>query len=222
MIRYTIFIFLLLGLFSCGQPSNDKKSETDQTKNSLFSNELWTIYAKQDSVFHVKRLLSSESGFYLLSYDINTSEAEVAKQTFISSRKFTNEKETIPIKSQNGNFNWIPFNTAPILFVQLQSSAFKDEMQALTTRQATEDKIGDALKAKGLGEWIAGDLGPGGGNMLFEVSNIDNAIAIILKELSKVGLDKKTIIARRINTEAENWFYEVIYPSNFTGVFLTM
>ncbi|MBL0135961.1 MAG: hypothetical protein IPP79_19275 [Chitinophagaceae bacterium] len=58
--------------------------------------------------------------------------------------------------------------------------------------------------------------------MLFEVSNIDNSISIIMEVLSKAGLNKKAIIGRRINTEAVDWFYEVVYPSNFNGVFLTM
>lgn len=95
-------------------------------------------------------------------------------------------------------------------------------MQALDIRQDIEQKIEKALKAKGLGEWTAGDLGPGGANMLFDVSNIDNAISVILEVLSNAGLDKKTIIGRRINTEVEDWFYEVVYPTNFNGVFLTM
>ena len=222
MTHPTLFMALLFGLFSCGQNSNDKKAQTDVIKKPVSSKEVWTVYAKQDTVFHVKRLISSDTGLTLLFYDINTSKTEAASQTFINAKTLANENEAATIKSQSTTFSWTPFKTTLTLFVQIEPSSFKDEMQALNIRQDIEQKIEAALKAKGLGEWTAGDLGPGGANMLFEVSNIDNAISIILEVLSKTGLDKKTIIGRRINTEAEDWFYEVVYPNNFNGVFLTM
>jgi hypothetical protein len=222
MTHPTLFIALLFGLFSCGQNYSSKKVSADTTKKSVLAKEVWTVYANQDTVFHVKRLLTSDTGLNLLSYDINTSKPEAASQTFINARILANETEAAKIKSQATTFNWTPFKTTPTLFVQIEPSAFKDEMQALNIRQDVEQKIENSLKAKGLGEWTAGDLGPGGANMLFEVSNIDNAISVILEVLSNAGLDKKTIIGRRINTEAEDWFYEVVYPNNFNGVFLTM
>ena len=222
MTHPTLFMALLFGLFSCGQNSNNKKAQTDVIKKPVLSKEVWTVYAKQDTVFHIKRLISSDTGLTLLFYDINTSKAEAASQTFINAKTLANENEAATIKSQSTTFSWTPFKTTLTLFVQIEPSAFKDEMQALNMRQDIEQKIEAALKAKGLGEWTAGDLGPGGANMLFEVSNIDNAISIILEVLSKTGLNKKTIIGRRINTEAEDWFYEVVYPNNFNGLFLTM
>ncbi len=222
MTHPTLFIALLFGLFSCGQNSNYKKAQTDANTKPVLSKEVWTVYAKRDTVFHVKRLLSTDTGLTLLSYDINTSKPEEASQYFLSAKTVASENEAATIKSQSISFRWIPFKTTPTLFVQIVASAFKDEMEALNVRQHIEQKIEIALQEKGLGKWTAGDLGPGGANMLFEVSNIDNAISIILEVLSKAGLDKKTIIGRRINTEAADWFYEVVYPNNFNGVFLTM
>ena len=222
MTHPTLFMALLFGLFSCGQNSNDKKVKPDTAQKKVVTKEVWTIYSKQDTVFHVKRLVSSNTGLTLLSYDINTSKAEAAAQTFISSKTLSNENEAATIKSQSSNFKWTPYKTGLTLFVQIEPSVFKDEMEALDKRQDIEQKIEAALKAKGLGDWTAGDLGPGGANMLFEVSNVDNATSVVLEVLSKSGLDKKTIIGRRIYTEEEDWFYEVIYPSSFSGVFLTM
>ena len=213
---------LLFGLFSCGQNSNDKKSQTDITQKMVELKEVWTIYSKQDTIFHIKRLVSSDTGLTLLSYDINTSKAETAVQTFINSKTLSSENEATTIKSQSSNFKWAPLKMGLTLFVQIEPSAFKDEMEALDKRQDIEQKIETALKLKGLGDWTAGDLGPGGANMLFEVSNVDSATSVILEVLSKAGLDKKTIIGRRIYTEEEDWFYEVIYPKTFNGVFLTM
>ena len=145
-----------------------------------------------------------------------------AAQTFINSKALSSENEAITIKSQSSNFKWTPYKVGLTLFVQIEPSAFKDEMEALDKRQDIEQKIEIALKSKGLGDWTAGDLGPGGANMLFEVSNVDNATSVILEVLTKAGLDKKTIIGRRIYTEEEDWFYEVVYPNTFNEVFLTM
>ena len=213
---------LFFGLFSCGQNSNDKIVLHDTTQKMVLTKELWTIYSKKDAVFYVKRLVSTNSGLTLLSYNINTSKAEAAAQTFINSKTLSNENEAATIKSQNSNFKWTPYKTGLTLFVQIEPSAFKDEMEALDTRKDIEQKIEAALKAKGLGDWTAGDLGPGGANMLFEVSNVDYATSVVFEVLLKSGLDKKTIIGRRIYTEEEDWFYEVVYPSSFSGVFLTM
>lgn len=222
MTHLTLYMVLLFGLISCGQISNDKKPQIKASGKIVSSKEVWTIYSKQDTIFHVKRLLSSDTGLTLLTYDINTSKPEAASQNFINAKKVESENEAAAIKSQNASLNWTPFKTTPILFVQIEASTFKDEIEALEVRQNIEQKIEVALKGKGLGEWTAGDLGPGGANMLFEVSNIDNSISIIMEVLSKAGLNKKAIVGRRINTEAVDWFYEVVYPGNFNGVFLTM
>src|SRR5450432_2901303 len=93
MTHPTLFMALLFGLFSCGQDSDNKKAQRDTAKKIISSNEVWTIYAKQDTVFHVKRLLSSDTGLTLLSYDINTSKPEAASQTFISAKTFANRSE---------------------------------------------------------------------------------------------------------------------------------
>jgi hypothetical protein len=217
-----LFVGFLFGLFSCGQKSNSKKSQTTLTKNNFITKELWTLYSKQDSVIHVKRLVSSDTGLTLLSYEINTSEPEVAKQSFISSKSLSDINEGTIIKSQYSNFNWTPNKVTPILFVQMQYPAFKNEMEALDKCGEIELKLDKALKLIGLGHWIAGDIGPGGANMLFEVSNIDNAISTILELLAKEGLDNKSVIGRRINEDSENWFYEVVYPINFNGIFITI
>lgn len=192
-----------------------------ENQKIILPKEVWTVYAKQHTEFQIKRLLSSETGLTLLSYQINTAEPEAAYQTFISNNKFSNEHEPDIIKSSYKSFNWTPFQDTITLFVQIEPTVFKDEMQALNVRQAIEQKIGVALRANGYGKWIAGDLGPGGVNMLFEVADMENAISTILDALSKTGLDEKTIIGRRVYTDTNDWFYEVVYPFQFNGQFLT-
>ncbi|MCW3110676.1 MAG: hypothetical protein JWQ09_5182 [Segetibacter sp.] len=217
-----IFLVVLFGFFSCEQKPKDKKSQLYIIKKMTLTKEVWTIYSKQDTIFHIKRLLSSDSGLILRSYDINTSEPEITKQTFIDTKTLANEREASLIKSQNSSFHWVPFKTAPTLFVQISWSTFKSDLEPWEKREAIMDKIVSALKLQGHADWTGCDVGPGGLNMLFEYEKIDYAVPAILEVLRKEGFDKKTIIGRRINIEPEDWFYEVIYPNNFSGVFKTM
>ena len=123
MTHPTLFMALLFGLFSCGQNSNDKKSQAEPTKKIVSSKEVWAAYAKQDTIFHVQRLLSSDTGLTLVSYDINTSKPEAASQNFISAKTLANDNEAAKIKSQSTTFSWTPFKTTPTLFVQIEPSA---------------------------------------------------------------------------------------------------
>lgn len=215
-----LFTTLILGLFSCGQNSNDKKTNT--TKTMYLSEEKWTIYKLEDTIVHIKRFLSCDTGLTLLYYEINISEPEAAKQTLINTESLADEQAANRIKLESADFNWTPYKEMPTLFVQIEGSVFKDEYEAILRRQGLEKSIETALQTNKLGQWTGGDVGPGGANMLFEVNNIDKAISTIIDVLKKSGLDKKTIIGRRINTDAEDWFYEVIYPTNFNGDFITM
>jgi len=217
-----IFIIILVGLFACGQRRNEKIQKGDFNKKSIVMREEWTIYSRRDSLFAVKRLLSTDSGLNLQTYIINTAQPEAAKQTFSDSKLIANENEAAIIKTQAKNFNWTPFKGTPTLFVQIAHSAFKYDMEPWDKRGPMLDSIETALKRLGQAEWTGCDVGPGGLNMLFEFENTDAAIPIILAILKKYGYDQKTTIARRIKTADDDWFYEVLYPANFSGTFLTM
>ena len=79
----------------------------------------------------------------------------------------------------------------PVLFVQWQYPNAVDPIKAVDIRQRVEQRIDGALKANGQGMWFAGDLGPGGANMLFDVVNEEHAFAIIMKILTAEQLDKQ-------------------------------
>ena len=232
MTHTTLFLAAILVLNSCEQNAKVKSEnydlnqaaiQIDKTHAMTDIKEKWTIYFHEDTIYHVKRLIIKDNHLSLLSYDINTSKAENAGQEFIEDKPIADLNEAEKIKSENNKYNWKPYKTAnQTLFVQIEPSAFKDEMSALNKRQEIEQKIESALKLNNNGEWTAGDLGPGGANMLFEVQNIDTAIPIIMDVLFKEGFDKKTVIGRRLNESEDDWFYEVIYPLNFGGPFLTM
>ena len=58
--------------------------------------------------------------------------------------------------------------------------------------------------------------------MLYTVTNIEITLQTILQVLKQNNLDKNVLIGRRIMIDKGDWFYEVIYPTKFTGTFNTM
>jgi hypothetical protein len=89
-------------------------------------------------------------------------------------------------------------------------------------RQKVETEISNALKAKGVGQWFASDLGFGGANMLFEVNKKEVALKIILGIIKKEGIDKETVIAERVYTAPGDWTHKVIFPKDYKGEFNDM
>ena len=110
----------------------------------------------------------------------------------------------------------------PVLFVQWQYPSTTTGMQALDVRQKVELEIDNALKAKGVGQWFAGDLGPGGANMLFEMNNKEAALKIIHDTIKKHRIDKETVIAERVYTAPGDWIHKVIFPKGYKGGFKDM
>ncbi len=105
-----------------------------------------------------------------------------------------------------------------VLFVQLQLSG-KDTMELLELRHQTEVEIDRRLSANGMGRFIAGDLGPGGANMLFETDDWATAFQLIMERLNEAGLASDCLVAKRVYTADEDWSYDVVYPVAYAGVF---
>jgi hypothetical protein len=219
---FTLGLLTFLGLTSCNQ--NSKKQTNGQTNSTLLADkEIFSLYKKTDSIIYVARALTTGNDkFDLHLYELNISTPEGAKQTFASVQQLTQQELDNKKTELQSNYNWTPFNGNEVLFVQIQPTGFKDEMQLLDKRQEIEDKLSKALENKKLGEWFAGDLGPGGGNMLYTVTDIDKSLQIILEVLQQNKLDKNVLIGRRVLVDKEDWFYEVIYPTKYSGDFNTM
>ncbi len=223
----TIKIFILelltfLGLTSCNQNS-DKQMDGQTNSTTLVNKEIFNLYKKTDSIIYVARALATGSDTFDLNlYSLNISTPEGAKQTFVSVEQLTKQQlDDRKIDLQN-NYNWTPFKGNEVLFIQIQPTGFKDEIQLLDKRQEIEDKLSKALENKNLGKWFAGDLGPGGGNMLYTVTDIDKSLQIILEVLQQNKLDKNVLIGRRVLVDKDEWFYEVVYPTKYSGDFNTI
>jgi hypothetical protein len=160
--------------------------------------------------------------FDLYLYELDTSVPEGAKQSFVSVQQLTREELDNKKAALQAEYNWEPFIGEKVLFVQIDPSGFTNEFELLEKRQEIEGKLGNALERKGLGEWIAGDFGPGGGNMLFTVQDIDESMSLCLEVLRQNELEEAVRIGRRVRIDKDDWFYEVIHPARYSGDFDTM
>ncbi|REG76880.1 hypothetical protein [Algoriphagus antarcticus] len=221
-ITFTLGLLTFLGLTSCNPNSN--KQTAEQTNSILLADkEIFSLYKKTDSIIYVARALTTGNDkFDLHLYELNISTPEGAKQTFDLVQQLTQQELDNKKTELQSKYNWTPFKGNEVLFVQIRPTGFKDEMELLDKRQEIEDKLSKALENKKLGEWFAGDLGPGGGNMLYTVTDIDKSLQIILEILQQNKLDKNVLIGRRVMVDKGDWFYEVIYPTKYSGDFNTM
>jgi hypothetical protein len=208
-------IFKLLG---CSGKTNSQTQEAISADKESF-----TLYRKTDKFIDIVRGIITPGGtFDLLFYEIDISTPEGAKQKFLSVQHLGKGQVDIKKNELISKYNWKPFKSNDVLFIQIKPDGFKDEMELLDKRQAVEEKLNVVLERKHLGEWFAGDLGPGGGNMLYTISDLDKSVQVVLNFLHESQLDNRVLIGRRVKIDNEDWFYEVIFPAQFSGYFNTM
>ena len=185
--------------------------------------ELTTVYLRKDTTFSVKRsVLNTDKTYSIFSYKIAKKTWEVSEQKFINKEDFKEKADFEKVKNGLIAYNWQPVKSdTTVLFVQVSGKAFANAFEALEKKGEYETKIGDLLQERKQGEWFAGDTGPGGANMLFISTNPDEAIKTIVEVLTNERLEAKTAIARRVRKEDGDWFYEVLYPHDFSGYFIT-
>lgn len=215
-------LLLFFGLTSCNQTSKDHKIKMSKPA-LVVKNEAFTLYKKTDSVIYVARALEAVGDtFDLHLYHINISGPEYAHQFLGSVQRLERQEIDKKRTELQTSYTWIPFRNEEVLFVQIQPSGFNDEMQLLDKRQEVEDKLGEALENNQLGQWMAGDIGPGGGNMLYTVTDMGKSLQTIISVLQEHDLEKKVLVGRRVSLDKDDWFYEVIYPANYSGLFNAM
>ncbi len=219
---FTIGLITFLGLISCNNFSGKQTGELINP-TLLTNKEYFSLYKKTDSIIYVARaLILSDDKFDLHLYEVDISTPGNVKQAFTSTQQLKKQELEIKKAELQNSYKWTPLKGNEILFIQIQPTVFKDEIQLLNKRQEIEDKLDKALDNKKLGEWLASDLGPGGGNILYIVTNTDKSLKIILDVLQQNKLDKNVLIGRRVLISEDDWFYEVIYPTKYSGDFNTM
>ena len=151
-----------------------------------------------------------------LNKDYNTLQ-EIKTNTIISGTEIDSIKAKLKSENYRENFD----NISKVIFVQIQPKS-ENDLKVLDLRHSIEGKIHQELNSNKLGEWIAGDLGPGGANMLFDVNNWNKSFEIIMKVLNNENLLEKSLILKRLNTAEDDWNYDIIYPIDYDGVFNQM
>lgn len=138
----------------------------------------------------------------------------------ITNKRIVSESEVDSIKStlKNKGYRESFDNIRKVIFVQLQPKN-ENDLQVLDLRHSMEEKIHEKLNNNELGKWIAGDLGPGGANMLFEVTEWEKSIELIMDILNQENLLDKSLVIKRLNTAEDDWNYEIIFPIDYNGVF---
>jgi hypothetical protein len=123
-------------------------------------------------------------------------------------------KPSIGMKNQGSEIS----NERSILFVQWQYPQEIGILKAMDVRHKIELKIDEALKSRNLGEWIAGDMGPGGANMEYGIKGSqEEAMKTILNIIKIEQLENKTVIATDLTYVTGKWTYKILYPKNYTG-----
>ncbi len=215
--KYAALLFLSLFLTACHH-----SSRTATPVKPLIQNMASYYKTGKDRTIHFARTVKDSLGIHYLEGTISFDKVHNAVQHIT-------KHETIPpqrvntllsdLKERNYKEGFDHYDK--ILFVQLHPEP-DHELKILSRRQSIETKIHNELYRRNLGEWVAGDLGPGGANMLFRVKDEEKALNWIMHLLQNEGILHHSLIARRLFFSPHEWNYEILYPIDFSGTFNQM
>jgi len=210
-------ILITIFALSCNNQTNNKLTEKVKIEyvSSNYKNET-------EGKIEFSRIVKDSSNLNLIEGEISFDENYNTLQKITSKRKVSeSELDSIKASLKNKGYRERFDNVGKIIFVQMQPKN-ENDIQVLDLRNSMEEKIHEKLNSNGLGEWIAGDLGPGGANMLFKVTEWEKSIQLIMDLLNQENLLDKSLIMKRLNTAEDDWNYEIIYPIDYDGVFNQM
>ncbi|GFZ78502.1 hypothetical protein GCM10011531_05080 [Aquaticitalea lipolytica] len=210
-------ILIIFFALSCNNKTNKKPTEKVKIEylSSNYKNET-------EEKIEFSRIVKDSSNLNLIEGEISFDENYNTLQK-ITNKKIVLEPEVDSIKSalKNKGYRESFDNIGKIIFVQMQPKN-ENDFQVLDLLHSMEEKIHEELNSNGLGEWAAGDLGPGGANMLFKVTEWEKSVQLIMGILNQENLLDKSLIMKRLNTAEDDWNYEIIYPIDYNGVFNQM
>lgn len=213
-IKFILITILALGCNNQAHKEQIKKVDIEYI-SSYYKNKI------EDKI-EFSRIVRDSSIFYNIEGEITLDENYNTIQKIIS-KKIISESEVSLIKDilEKKDYRDVFDTVSKVIFVQLQIEN-DDFIEVLELRHSIENKIHNKLNSDGFGAWIAGDLGPGGANMLFEVTDWDKAIHLTMEILENEGVLDKSLITKRLNLAEDDWNYEIIYPIDYNGVFYQM
>ncbi len=209
--KYLFITFFLLNAFSACSPKKKEKRQKNQLTNEI-QNLSFPLYIRTDSTIKILEQKKTESDIKITT--INYSKPEVNKQSIRESKKE-------PLKNIYSN-KWAPEKRKiETHFLQIQPKTNEIE-NVLSIQNYVNNNITKAIIAKNLGQYAASDLGVGGVNFLFEVSNQEAFFSELQSLIKQANLSENSIIAKRIYIKQGNWTYKVLDPINFEATFYSM
>lgn len=182
----------------------------------------YSYYKNENDTIEFVRIVKDSSNIRqikgTISFDSNYNTCQ--KITHIKNIQI-NEMENIESELLEKGFRNKFDNKKNLMFIQIRPKD-ENDLKVLDLRHKLETKIESRLSNNGIGEWVAGDLGPGGANMLFEVSDWDNSFQLVIELLNSEGLINNCLISKRLYTADDDWNYEVVYPTDYDGIFNQM
>jgi hypothetical protein len=187
--------------------------------------ELAVYYEQAGDTLHVARLLETSQRIEL--HRATLIEGHALAQRAVPVLRVPVDSVAVVRRRLAAHYHWQPYASPDpaLLFVQVDPAAEHQKETAfsliavMNERGTLEDAIGEELEQRNLGHWAAGDLGPGGMNMLYEVSSSAAALPVVVRRLEEHQAQGRARIARRLMTAADDWRYEVVYPVDYTGEF---
>jgi hypothetical protein len=223
--KYIIITVLGLGILtSCTYRPKEKRLTKFQGDDSRI---LQSFYKKTTDTIEFKKILSNGTTFKVQSGQIFLGDYALIHQRFRAVQQLDGNDDILnSLRSQfkGDGFAERILNDRDVMFVQIIPDSAMDNTDVLgflNFRLDIEERIDERLQSKNLGEWFAGDMGAGG-NMLFFVDDWNKSMEAVSEVLNEENLMDHVLIAKRIMTTKEDWSYEVVFPTEYQGVFNQM
>jgi hypothetical protein len=218
---YCILI-LMTGVIACKNGKTETTQADDEPKASTqVEKEVDVFYNKKDSLMYVKRYVTNGNTYSQLSYVIDLGPFMYHKN--LGKIDYPDEEAFKKSKLELSDYNWKPKKGEQVLVVQVKHHAFKTDSAEIAAGEEIKNKVNERLRDKGAGMGGTYDKGDDGLNITFIVEDIDESLKIIMDVLEDVigrySLDVKTAIARKVLISDDKWFFEVLYPQQFTSFF---
>lgn len=223
--KFLIIIVLGLGLLTgCTYRPKEKRLTRFSNEDSQI---LESFYKKTGDTIEFKRILSNRITLKIQSGQIFLGDYFLTHQKFNSVQQLASSDKMLDslrtLFKANGFAEKI-LDDRDVMFVQIVPDTAMNNLNAfrfLNLRQEIEEKIDERLQSRNLGEWFSGDMGAGG-NMLFFVDDWNKSMETVTEVLKEEDLLDHVLITKRIMTTKDDWSYEVVYPTEYQGVFNQM
>lgn len=207
-IEYISIFFTVLLIISCSNQAS---------QNKLYSNKSYyhtnTYYKTFNDTIYYSRYLEDSLSLTRLFGSITIDSLRFTTQNILDSQvinknqKYDSVNDLIMIGYRNKGM--IGEN---IMRVKLLPNNY-NFLEVLSLRHEMEEEIDSIFHEERTGSWFAGDSG----NMLFEISNWDKSLDIVIKVATNRNINDQILIARSVYISEDNWNYDIVYPLYFEG-----